>query len=72
MSVLGDQHRFPKNPKKWLPKYNPDDKNHVEDHIKSFMQVIRLRNVIHEDVVCIFFPYTFEGKASTWYFDLQP
>ena len=35
------------------------------------MQAIRLRNVIHEDVVCRLFPYTFEGKASTWYFSLE-
>ena len=71
MSVLGDQHRLPKNPKKWLPKYNPDDKIPVEDHIKTFMQAIRLRNVIYKDVVCRLFPYTFEGKASTWYFALE-
>ena len=71
VSVLGDQHRLPKNPEKWLPKFNPDDKIPVEDHIKSFMKAIRLRNVIHEDMVCRLFPYTFEGKASTWYFALE-
>jgi hypothetical protein len=27
-------------------------------------------NVQHEDVVCRFFPYTFENSASTWYFNL--
>ena len=43
VSVLGDQHRLPKNPEKWLPKFNPDDKILVEDHLKSFMQAIRLR-----------------------------
>ena len=69
--VLRDQHRFPKNPKKWLLKFNPDDKIPVEDHIKSFMQAIRLRNVIYEDMVCRLLPYTFEGKASTWYFSLE-
>ena len=37
VSDLGDQHRFPKNPKKWLPKFNPDDKIPVEYHIKYFM-----------------------------------
>ena len=43
----------------------------MEYHIKSFMQAIRLRNVIHEDVVCKLFHYRFEGKASTWYFSLE-
>ena len=71
MSILGDQHRLPKNPDKWLPKYNPDDKIPMEDHIKTFMQVIRLRKVIHEDMFCILFPYMFKGKASTWYFSLE-
>jgi hypothetical protein len=36
------------------------------------MLVVRLRNVEHEDVVCRLFPYTFEGRASTWYFAQQP
>ena len=35
------------------------------------MQVIRLRNVIHEDVVCRLLPYTFEVISSTWYFSLE-
>ena len=43
----------------------------MEDHIKSFMQAIRLRNDIHEDVVYRLFPYRFEGKAPTWYFSLE-
>ena len=71
MSILGDLLRFPKNPEKWLQKYNPYDKVPLEDHIKYFMQAIILRNVIHEDMVCRLFPYTFEGKASTWYFALE-
>ena len=62
---------MPKNHEKWLTKFNPDDKIPMEDHIKSFMQAIRLRNVIHEDVVCRLFPYTFEGKDFTWYFALE-
>ena len=71
ISVLGDQHKFPKNPEKWLPKFNPDDKIPTEYHIKYFMQAVILRNVIHEDMVCKLFPYRFEGKASTWYFSLE-
>ena len=66
--IPGQLHKFPKNHEKWLPRFNPDDRIPVEDHIKSYMQAIRLRNVIHEDVVCRLFPYSFEGQASTWYF----
>jgi hypothetical protein len=70
--VPGDQHPLPKHPEKWLPKFDPDSKQIVEDHIKKFVLAIRLRNVEHEDVVCRLFPYTFEGNASTWYFTQQP
>ena len=35
------------------------------------MQAIRLRNVIHENVVCRLFPYSFKGQASTRYFSLD-
>ena len=38
VSVLDDQHRLPKNPEKWLPKFNPDDEIPVEYHIKSFKE----------------------------------
>jgi hypothetical protein len=62
----------PKHPEKWLPKFDPDSKQIVEDHIKKFMLAIRLHSVEHEDVVCRLFPYTFEGNASTWYFSQQP
>jgi len=27
-------------------------------------------NLQHEDIVCRFFPYTFENSASTWYLSL--
>ena len=32
---------------------------------------MNLLDVQYEDVVCILFPYTFEPKASPWYFSLQ-
>jgi hypothetical protein len=35
------------------------------------MLAIRLQSVEHEYAVCILFPYTFEGNASTWYFAQQ-
>ena len=69
--VLGKQHKFPKNPEKWIPKLNLDERSLSKDHIKTFMKSIQSRNVIHEDVVCILFPYSFEGHASTWYFSLD-
>ena len=67
----GKQHKLPKNPEKWIPKFNPDEISPIENHSKNFMQSIWLRNVVHEDVVCRLFPYYFEGHASTSYFYLE-
>jgi len=72
MVVPRPQHPLPKHLKKWMPKFNPDLKKSIEDHIKKFMLAIRLQSVEHEDVVCILFPYMFEGNVSTWYFSPQP
>ena len=63
--IPGKLHKLPKNLEKWIPRFDPNDKIFAEDHIKSYMQAIRIGNVIHEDVVCRLFSYTFEGKAST-------
>jgi len=41
------------------------------DHIKNLYLAIKLLNVEHGDVVCRLFPYTFENKAYTWYFNFQ-
>ena len=62
------QHPLPKNPKKWLTKFNPDTKKPVDDHINRFMLRMRLRNVEHEYIVCKVFPDTFERKDYTSYF----
>jgi hypothetical protein len=72
VAIPGPQHPLPKHLEKWLPKFDPDSKQITEDHIKKFMLAIRLRSVKHEDVVYRFFPYTFEGNASTLYFSQQP
>lgn len=72
VDVRGPQHPLSKHLEKWLPKFDPDSKQSVDDHIIFFMLAIRILNVEHEDVVCIIFPYTFEGNASTWYFSQHP
>jgi hypothetical protein len=52
---------LPKNPDKWLPKFNPESKETPNDHINKFMLVVNLRGIEHEDVLCRIFPYTLEG-----------
>jgi hypothetical protein len=70
MVVVGQLHDFPKHSEKFLPKYDPDTKESQEDHVSKFMLAVSLMVVEHEYVVCILFPFTFEGKTSTWYFPL--
>jgi hypothetical protein len=62
-------HEMPRKPEKLLPKFDPDRPGSPEDHIKNFFLATLLLNVQHEDVVCRLFPYTFSGRASTWYFN---
>ena len=65
-------HIFPKNPQKFLPKYDLDDDVLPEYHIKQFMDALNLMNVEDEDVVCRLFPHTLQGKATKWFFNLSP
>ena len=65
-------HPFPRCVEKVLSRIDPDKKKLAEDHVNKFMLAIRLLNVEHEDIVCKLFPFTFEGKYSTWYLSLTP
>lgn len=70
LALNGVMHRLPKHAERLLPKYDPDLLSSPEDHIKKYLLAIHFMNVQHEDIVCRLFPYTFENKASTWYFNL--
>ena len=72
ISIPGPTHPLPKKPQKFLPKYDHDDDISPEHHIKQFMDALKLMNVEHEDVVCILFPHTLQGKATKWFFNLFP
>ena len=67
ISIHGSQHPLPKHSKKLLPIFDPNNYVLPEDHIKQFMLYLTLLNVEHGDVVCKLFPYTLQGKASTWF-----
>ena len=64
------QHQLTKHPDKLLPKFDPDNKEPVENHIHKFILALQTMNVQHEDMVCHLFPLKFEGNASAWYFSL--
>jgi hypothetical protein len=67
---IGEVHEMPRKFDRILPKFDPDKPESPKDHINNLFLAIRLLGVQHEDVVCRLFPYTFSGKASTWYFNL--
>ena len=68
--VLGTIHDLPKSPKKLLEKFDPKKNDSLEDHINKSMLSLHSMNVQHEDVECWLFPYTFQVKDSTWYFNI--
>ena len=54
---------------KMLPKFDPNEKILVDDLLQSFyLEIKGLRAGEHEDVVCIIFPHTLKGEATSWYF----
>ena len=62
-------HDLPQAFEKLLPKFDPNEKVVVDDHLQSFYLAIEgLRAGEHEDVVCRHFPHTLKGAASSWYF----
>ena len=64
-------HDLPKYPKQVLPMFDPGKGISVEDHLKSFYLALILLNVDHKYLVYILFPYTFDPRASSWYFSLH-
>ena len=62
-------HDLPQAFEKMLPKFDPNEKMLVDDHLQSFYLAIEgLRAGEHEDVVCRVFPHTLKGAATSWYF----
>jgi hypothetical protein len=72
MNLIDALHEMPRKPGNLLPKFDPDRPNSLKDHIKILFLATCLLNVQHKDVVCSLFPYTFSGRASTWYFNFPP
>ena len=70
LNLVSSLHDSPKNPERVLPKFDPEKGVSTKDHLKSFYLTLNLLNIEHEDVLCRLFPYTFEPRASSWYFSL--
>ena len=44
-------HALPKNPERWLRKFNPDDGLPAEEHIHNFKLVVNMNAVVEDDCV---------------------
>jgi len=53
-----------------LLNFDLDKDDSLEDHVNNLIQAIRILNFRHEDVVYSLFPFTFDEKMTTWYFNL--
>ena len=59
-------HNLPQDFEKLLPKFDPDEKVVVDDHLQSFyLEIEGLRAGEYEDVVCRLFPHTLKGVAAS-------
>ena len=71
MNLTPPLHNLPQGFEKLLPKFDPDEKTVVDDHLQSFYLAVEgLRAGEYEDVVCRLFPHALKGAAASWYFDL--
>jgi hypothetical protein len=50
----------------FLPKFNGEGNRTTFEHIRKHACTLCLLNIVHEDVVCRVFPFTFEGKGWDW------
>ena len=70
LSIPVPQIHLPKNKKKLFPKFDPDDDTLPKEHINKFMLSMNIMNAQHEDVACRLVYFTFQGMASSWFFNL--
>ena len=62
-------HDLPQAFDKMLPKFDPNEKILVDDHLQIFYLAIEgLRAGEYEDVVYRLFPHTLKGVVASWYF----
>ena len=64
-------HNLPQAFDKLLPRFDPEERTAVDDHLQSFYLALEgLRAGEYEDVVCRLFPHTLKGAVASWYFSL--
>ena len=71
LNLTSPLHNLPQAFDKLLPKFDPEERTAVDDHLQSFYLALEgLRDGEYEDVVCRLLPHTLKGAAASWYFGL--
>ena len=69
LNLTRSLHNLPQAFENMLPKFDPNEKMLVDDHLQIFcLDIEGLRAGEHEDVVHRLFPHTLKGVAASWYF----
>lgn len=72
LSLPSILHKISWDAEKILVKYDPGKAMKVEYHLDKFYLHIKTIEVHYEDIVCILFPCTLDGRAVMWYHNLPP
>jgi hypothetical protein len=65
-------HELPKHLERLLLIFDTRKLGSPKKHVNNLFVSTHLLNIHYEDVVCGHFPYTFDNKYSTWYFNHLP
>ena len=60
LAIAGPQNDLPRNPNKFLPKFDSDDDILPKTYLDKFMLAMNIMNVQHEDVACKLFCLTLQ------------
>jgi len=71
ISLREKLHRLPNLLEKLLKNYDLEKATITKDHIDDLFLHLGMLEVRYDDISFRLFPYTLEGKASTWYQNLQ-
>ena len=67
LSLQAPLHELPRKAVDIFPKFDGDGNASTTEHIRKYESIICLLNVVYEDIVCMLFPLTFEGKVFNWF-----
>jgi len=71
LTLPGNLHRMPRHFENLLSKFDPNNKTKVQDHIDNLYMHLLMLEAQYNDVACIIFPFTLEGRVATCYHSMR-